>query len=126
MKPSRQLMWVLAALGVGAVLALVFFFNPATTHLLPTCPFHALTGLYCPGCGSTRALHRLMHGDVEAALRFNPLMVATLPVLGVLLIRRDSATVRPVWIWLLLAVVIGYGVLRNIPVHPFTLLAPQT
>jgi hypothetical protein len=39
-------------------------------------------------------------------------------------VRGDTSTVKPGWIWLLLVAIVAFGVLRNIPVYPFTLLAP--
>ena len=46
-------------------------------HPLETCAFHATTGLPCPGCGSTRAVLALLHGQPLTAFRFNPLIVGT-------------------------------------------------
>ena len=93
------------ALGVGA---LVFFFNPGTHHFYPVCLFHALTGLNCPGCGMTRALYALLHGNVLAALKDNALFVAALAALAVwgarLAVRNQPAALKisPKVLWLLL------------------------
>jgi uncharacterized protein DUF2752 len=108
--------------------------NPyAANSLLPPCPFHALTGLYCPGCGSTRALYSLLHGDLPRALAMNPLLVVALPCVALMalyaagwrpraLVPLLRALERPVpWF----VVLVGYGVLRNLPFSPFTLLAPH-
>lgn len=52
-------------------------------HLpLPTCVFHAVSGLPCPTCGATRGLVALLHGNVNEAWRFNPLAFATLAAVG--------------------------------------------
>jgi hypothetical protein len=111
------------AAGVAAALALVALVNPGETRLFPPCVFHALTGLHCPGCGSLRALHRLLHGDLAGALRFNPLTVISPPVLALLAWRKDWAA-RPAVAWTALAVLLLYGVLRNIPAWPLSWLAP--
>lgn len=37
------------------------------------CPFKAVTGLPCPGCGGTRAAQALLQGDLLLALYINPL-----------------------------------------------------
>jgi hypothetical protein len=108
-----------------AVTGLLFLyqFDPAETSLFPPCPFHYLTGLYCPGCGSLRATHALLHGRFLEALDFNPLMVLLLPFLVLW-------GVRPGWLgdtwwgWGLLGLIMMYWVVRNIPVFPFSLLAP--
>src|SRR5258706_14460426 len=68
------------ALGVGAV---VFFFNPSTHRFYPVCLFHELTGLNCPGCGMTRALYALLHGNLMVALKDNALFVALLALAAV-------------------------------------------
>lgn len=39
------------------------------------CLFHLLTGLYCPGCGGTRAVISLMHGQVRQSLVYHPLVL---------------------------------------------------
>jgi hypothetical protein len=122
MRKSLSMVAVLAAAaGVGVVL---FFFDPATTMLYPRCLFHEMTGLWCPGCGTTRALHLLLHGNLAAAFRFNALSMSMVPVAGYLIVRGDASTLKPAWIWLLLVVIVAFGVLRNIPAYPFTLLAP--
>ena len=36
---------------VAAAAAILFVIDPASSNLYPSCPFNALTGLYCPGCG---------------------------------------------------------------------------
>jgi len=130
---ARLAAWGFLAAGLG-VLAVLYRCDPATTRGFPPCLFHSLTGLYCPGCGSGRALHRLLHGDVAAAFDLNPLMVLVLPFvlfgLGVYWVRAVTGrrvcdfAVPAVWIRALLCVVLVYWVLRNVPVAPFSYLAP--
>jgi hypothetical protein len=108
----------------GAIAAAVFAFDPERVHVFPVCPFHQMTGLWCPGCGTTRALHQLLHGNLAAAFRFNLLSMTLMPVAGYLVVRGDASALKPGWIWLLLVVIVAFGVLRNIPAYPFTLLAP--
>ena len=118
---------------VGLVAAL-YLYDPAGSRLYPPCPFHALTGLYCPGCGSLRALHALLHGNVRAAFGLNPLMVLSLPFLVYAFVcqalvsrgsRRLPRVLLPASVtWVLVGAILAYWVLRNIPVHPFCLLAP--
>ncbi len=76
-----------AVSGVGAPLGAAFIgiatavaayaYQPGKTSY---CPFNAATGLYCPGCGATRALHALTHGDLVAALHNNMLFVIAIPI----------------------------------------------
>ena len=124
-----------AALAVLGGLALLFVADPATSGLFPPCPFHAMTGLHCPGCGTLRALHQLLHGNVPAALGLNPLAVVLLPVIACWFLFRLGQVVRgrsapavilpAFWIWTLLGVIIAFWILRNVPLYPFTLLAPS-
>jgi hypothetical protein len=71
---------ILVALGAAAGCAVLAAHDPVDGSY-PTCPTHALTGLDCPGCGALRGMHRLLSGDVVAALGYNALMVLALPVL---------------------------------------------
>jgi Protein of unknown function (DUF2752) len=115
-------------------LILLRLFDPATSGLFPPCPLHALTGWYCPGCGSLRALHQLLLGNLGAAFALNPLAVLSLPFLvygmasyGMFQIRRRYLPrwfIPASWIWTLLAAILVFAVLRNIPAFPFDLLAP--
>lgn len=111
--------------GVVGVLVLFAVTDPTSWRFFPKCLLHSCTGLNCPGCGTTRALRALAHGDVATALRFNALTMLALPFVGYLVVRRrDTSTIRPFWVWLTVIAVIGFGILRNIPAYPFTLLAP--
>ena len=115
-------------------LSLLYVLDPETSSLFPPCPFLALTGFYCPGCGTLRALHQLAHGHSMAALDLNPLMVLLLPFIAYYFASHAmlAATgrplrrffVRPALIWSLLGIVLVYWLLRNVPAYPFTLLAP--
>ena len=59
-----------------AAAALVYFYDPASTPLYPSCPLRALTGLLCPLCGGLRAAHALLHGRVFDAVALNPFLIA--------------------------------------------------
>lgn len=119
---------ILPAVVTGVLLvgsaAWLFLCDPAFTRVFPPCPFHWLTGLNCPGCGSLRAMHSLLHGRVGEAFGLNPLLVLSIPLLAALLLRGSWA--YKVWVpWMAFALLVAYGALRNIPVWPFVLLAPH-
>ena len=119
---------------LGGVASLVLFcFDPRQYHFYPVCFFHKTTGLLCPGCGALRALHQLLHGHLATALRFNPVLIVSLPFLcwigGRFALQEArnqplSLGLRPSWLWLMLAVVLVVSVLRNLPGAPFTMLRP--
>lgn len=122
MKPKSQTAFILASC-LAVVTVFMFFLEPTQTWWFPACPLHSLTGLYCPGCGSTRALHSLLHGEFARAFRFNPLAVIAPLLLGAIAV-APRATWRPTVGWTILAVVILFGVLRNIPLQILQVLRP--
>jgi len=122
--------------GAAAAVVMLGLFDPATSGLFPPCPLRYLTGWYCPGCGSLRALHQLLQGNLRAAWSLNPLTIVLLPFLAYGLASHALFEIRgqhlprlflpAAWIQALCAVIILFGIARNIPVHPFELLAPGT
>lgn len=117
----------------AAAAAVLFRFDPARFGFYPRCPLFVLTGLYCPGCGALRATHQLLHGSLEGALGYNPLFVLVAPALAYWAAARVLAPAGvhlPVprlsgrATWAVACVVIGFGVLRNLPFAPFSILAP--
>ncbi len=126
--PALLAVGTLAIIAVGGML---FWFDPAQYRFYPFCFFHELTGLHCPGCGGTRALHQLLHGHVATALQANALLVISLPLfmwLGISFAVRKTkpqSAARPIspkWFWLLLVLALIFAVLRNLPA--FAWLAP--
>jgi hypothetical protein len=128
--------WPLAVAGLGVGgLALVAGRDPATSGGYLRCPFHAATGLWCPGCGVTRGLHMALHGDVLGALGSN----LFLPVFVILAVgawatwlaasmdRRPPAVIGRVptaaWIGLGAALLV-FAVVRNLPFAATRALAP--
>ena len=111
---------ITAALLMGAVYLL---FDPAETEWMPKCPVHTLTGFDCPGCGTQRALHALLHGDLAATFRANALLVLFIPLITVMGIselnrsrwpRLYKFMVSPVTIYSLLGIVAVWTIVRNI------------
>jgi len=128
--------WRLAATCIAAAVAMVMLsvFDPATSGIFPPCPVRYLTGWYCPGCGSLRAIHQLLQGNLRAGWAMNPLTVVLLPfvayglVSSALLELRAQGLPQPflraVWIRALCAAIILFGIVRNLSMHPFDWLAP--
>lgn len=118
--------------GVVAVGFIYFILDPAAGYL-PECPFYQFTHLYCPGCGTQRGIHALLHGNISDAFAYNPLMIFSLIYVateGVIwLVKRRLTHLRSVSSyrytpWIIFVLVMVFWVTRNIPFAPFTLLAP--
>ena len=123
---GTPLVWGLAVLAAVAVLHVR---DPHQTGSYGFCPWLLLTGTYCPGCGGLRAVHDLSHGDVAAALSSNVLVVALIPVAVLLwagwmwarwrdrahpVLRRVSPLLARRASWSMLAVLLVFGVVRNL------------
>ena len=118
---------------VAAASLILFLFDPGQYRFYPHCLLYQTTGLLCPGCGSLRALHHLLHGQVLAAVHFNGLLVLGTPVAAWLALRSflrslhgqaHSTGFHPAWLWAALAVVVLFGILRNLPFAHAAGLAP--
>ena len=113
---------VIAVIVIAAILV-YFSYNPSTSKFFPRCIVYTITGFRCPGCGSQRVIHSLLHGDIRAAWGYNAFMVCILPVFIVYLL-NDYTKLIPakvskilthrITLLVLLIVVILWFVLRNI------------
>jgi len=125
---------VAATILLAAGIAYLASHDPSTPGFYPICLFHELTGLHCPGCGSTRAAYALLHGDLLLAMHRNALAVLLLPVLAGVVLVKATALCRaravpdlsppPGTAQAVLWVVLAFWLLRNLPLAPFTALAP--
>ncbi len=119
---------------IAAAVVALRILDPATSGVFPPCPLRVLTGWYCPGCGSLRAFHQLLHGNLRSALALNPFAVLASPFLSYGMASYAALVVRgrhlprvflpALWIRALCVSIVAFGILRNIQIHPFSLLAP--
>jgi hypothetical protein len=90
---AHRLAPIACGTGLAASAALVATNNPSAGRLhFPTCPFHQMTGLWCPACGLTRGTYQLLHGHVAAALSYNvftPVVLVAVVVACVRMAARD-------------------------------------
>jgi hypothetical protein len=134
---SRLPSWLAPAASAGALAAgcvIVALVDPREEGgFYPTCPFLAVTGWWCPGCGSLRAANRALNGDLLAAFSYNPLTMLLAPLLGYAWLRwvlrafggaerwpPPTLTRRDSEIFMVVAAL--FWILRNVP--GFGLLAP--
>lgn len=130
---SKRIPLLPAAFALSSVALLYFFLFPLYSQYFPKCLFHSLTGLYCPGCGSQRALTALLHLNIVSAAHDNLLAVIAIPFFCYALKlyffdketkKRQSIFYSPIFVKVVLIAVILFSIARNIPFHPFALLAP--
>jgi len=117
-----------------AVAAVFYFFDPARLAIFPRCPFFVITGYYCPGCGSQRAIHSFLHFRWADVIHYNILVFPAVLFItyhyAALLLKRKFGISFPDILynkkipWIILTIVIAFWIARNIPVEPFIWLSP--
>ena len=123
MVSKKQILLALAGL---LFMGVYFSIDPMDSGLFPKCPFRTLTGWLCPGCGSQRALHDLLHLRIGDAFSHHPLLVVSVPylLLGfVFETKKVSSENMLKWrkwlfgttaIYIILTAVIAFWILRNL------------
>ncbi len=135
MVTNRVHVWIVSTVAI-LVSLLYFSIDPSVGRFFPPWPFHTRTGVFCPGCGTQRAFHDLLHGHWLEACHHNLLFVLFLPLVGysavvtVNNIFRQRKMSQPLFHYRWFAPLVGGVVvlfwgLRNIPVTPFNWLAPH-
>lgn len=120
----RRTLIVLLAIAALLVFGVIYYaLDPSSSALFPQCGFLTLTGYKCPGCGSQRAIHALLNGDVAGAFRFNAMLFLSMPWLALCIYAETQRVRNPiryaklhsdVLIWLFLIMVLLWWLLRNI------------
>ena len=120
---------------IASVLTVLYFVNPSKGHGLIPCPLYVFTNFYCSGCGAARATHSLLHFEFYRAFRYNPAMVILIvPIAFYVLfgifdfmkIGKNSLNeILPQKLLIIIIILLMvFGILRNIPIVPFSWLAP--
>ncbi|MEO8041712.1 MAG: DUF2752 domain-containing protein [Acidobacteriota bacterium] len=128
---------IVAASGATAMAAgagVVTYFEPTNAGFFPVCPLYTLTGFACPGCGLTRGFHALFHGDALGALDYNAMLPFFSALIGfgfVSLVyfalrgrRIPVNLLHPNALWVFFVLLLIFGVVRNLPWYPFSVLFP--
>lgn len=127
---KKILMIALTIVILGGGFFYYFFNNPTNNRLFLPCPFKLLSGYNCPGCGSQRAIHQLLHGNVVDAFYLNPLLVLSVPIiiygLGTRAFNyifdashRVQFFYSKLFIYTYFGIAIIYWVVRNLSFYPF-------
>ncbi len=130
----RFFLTILIALAILG-LVLLYFSVAGKSKILPACVFKKITGLYCPGCGTTRAIYSLIHLDILTAVRCNILFLIYLPLLiytcilycvNIYFNKKILKPIifTPIMCYIVLIIVIVFFILRNLSFWPFYYLAP--
>jgi hypothetical protein len=124
----------ISALLIFGLLVLYYIYNPENSNLFPKCIFYKITNLHCPGCGSQRAIHNILQGNILKGLSYNILIALLLLVLGYKFVLfglkhilnkefknlfHNAIVTKCILVFILL-----FWILRNIAHYPFTFLAP--
>ena len=120
----RRALIVLVTLFIAIMAGVVYFaYDQSQSQFFPRCVFLSLTGWQCPGCGSQRAIHSLLHGDLASAWHYNAALLVALPVLGVYLVGELKRTTWPnyyraishtIVIYIILGALIAWWIGRNL------------
>ena len=117
---KKQIFVVAAIIAIGII---YFLIDPSAVGFMPRCIFHELTGWKCPGCGSQRMIHALLHADVVSAWHHNPLLLILFPfLLPLIYIELNATRYQAIYMKLhsvpvivaLSIIIVGWGILRNI------------
>jgi hypothetical protein len=114
--------WFFLGISIICLIVVYFIFSPNNIYF-PKCPFLLLTGYKCPGCGSQRAIHSLLHLDVIQAFKCNAYLVISIPIIVLLLYAEFYRKKRPhlylilqnrYFIWSFFLITIMWWITRNI------------
>ncbi|MFN7139621.1 MAG: DUF2752 domain-containing protein [Limisphaerales bacterium] len=133
---NKLLILLLGAAAAIIPAAVLYWFPPNQYVFYPRCLFNVWTGLDCAGCGALRAMHQLLHGNVVTAFLLNPLLILVLPFLVAHFVNYAVTKTRgrPLFeyrlpgylIWIFLAVLLVFTILRNLPFAPFSWMAASS
>lgn len=119
----RLVLISITVVAVVLAVAIYFSFDPSVSRFFPRCIFLTLTGYQCPGCGTQRALHALLHGNLAAAWHYNAALIVALPLIALYAYaecyRKTKVSLyrslnSPVVITLLLVAIVSWWVMRNV------------
>ena len=135
---STRAQIALGACACGGATAFLFAVDPTRHAVYPQCLLYNATGIYCAGCGATRAMYALLHGRLIEALHDNALFIVALPLIlyiaGTYMLAAwqsnawpqvpvDTRKLSRRSIAILL-ILIGFMIVRNLPGWPFAWLRP--
>lgn len=122
--------------GLAGLTAFVGLVDPNRHHYFGDCSLRALTGIWCPACGATRASYAIVHGNVVTAFHDNALWLILAPIcvyawLAWALAAYGHPILPPIRVTRaraigFIVVLAVFFVVRNLPIAPFTALRLPT
>jgi len=120
---KKKSKYITASLIIICSIIIYFIFDPSHYLWFPRCPFLIISGYKCPGCGSQRTIHALLHFNIQEAFHYNAFLVCSIPFIIILtiaeILRKSKPKFyirvhRPLYIYIYLIAVILWWILRNI------------
>ncbi|MDR1925371.1 MAG: DUF2752 domain-containing protein [Planctomycetaceae bacterium] len=132
---DRNEVWFFVVMSFFCFVGLVvlYFVHPSEYSFMPRCPFNLLTGMYCPGCGSMRAAHYLLHQNFSASFRHHPFFVPFIITVLFFYVKRAYELCRNktvsfkyelLFCKIILCFVVIFFIVRNIPVSSLDWMRP--
>lgn len=121
----------IAGLYIFSIIAVMIVIKKITgvtlADKIPPCMFHRITGYQCPGCGGTRAVLALFHGDIRQSLLYHPIVGYTVLLGGWFMISQTAEHMtkgririgmhyRNIYLWIALGIVCVHFVTANLKI----------
>ncbi len=122
-KQQGYIFFTVNGLFLLTLLAFPFYRDYLAATTLTSCKFHIVTGLYCMGCGATRAFNALIHFKLLKALQYNPsipigaflFIIYEITIIFYLIKRKPRPVLIKSWmIWTFFGLWLAYTIVRNI------------
>ena len=127
-KDDLTLIWFrmgifLGIIGLAAVILFLFKGNTIVAGP-PACTFNRTTGLYCPGCGATRAFNHFVHLHFIRSILCNPIVLYVIAAYVIFMINTFlvlltkklgwAAYPATITVYIGVVVLLGQWVVRNL------------
>lgn len=124
-----KIMCVTNIVGLMAGLGYLWLVDSVLPENMDVCMFHSITGLYCPGCGGTRAFQALFSGHVLKAFYYHPAGMYGIFLYVIYFVSQAIARIskgkvkgisfRPVYLYIMLGLILLNFIVRNVLLYFF-------
>ena len=95
-------------------------------HPIAQCLIYNKTGIYCPGCGCTRAFINMLQGNIIQSLKYNPTVIYSTIVIALYMVSQSIGRIfgikerkyimkyKPIYIYIGIFILIGTCIVKNI------------